>query len=155
MISSSHKKIKQKTCEYTFIFEEALDSIIRLTYFAEEKSLPRRHPSPRGSVRTEVQYVKNPVDKPCSPETQITTLEDCEKARKALAPNNSVKASAEKGIEFPGGCSIWHDFFFFNSMDGRTDGKSFPVCKVVSTPTATPAKATGERMRAAFEWTRA
>ena len=108
------------------------------TYLAEANPFRcRAHPSPRGSVHTLGQYVKNPVDKLCSPETLITTLEECRKAKLALAPDNYLEVVSEQGLNFPGGCSIWRGKFFFNFvLEGKADGVSIPVCKV--TPAAAP-----------------
>ena len=96
-------------------------------------------------------YVKHGIDKACSADSILTTIEECAKAKTILDPTNTDSVGLEKTATMPSGCSIWRGRWFFNSMKGKLDGASEPVCKngttisktaTTSTNTAKPTTAT-------------
>ena len=85
--------------------------------------------------------IQNP-NKACSSDNVLATIEECAKARTALDPTGPALQLEHLTIA-PGGCSRWKGNWFFNSLPGKLDGVSEPVCKTATTtPTTTTTTAT-------------
>ena len=83
-------------------------------------------------MRTAVKYVIQDVDKACSSDTMLASIEECQSAKAELDPTASV-VRKENFSGAPSGCSRWKGLWFFNSATGKLDGASEPVCRVAST----------------------
>ena len=74
-------------------------------------------------------YVINPYDKLCTPETTITTVEDCQAASSFLKLSGTV---IRKSLEnAPYGCFEYENALELNiEVTGKPASDSNPVCKV-------------------------
>ena len=82
-------------------------------------------------IRIPGEYVIQSVNKACTLDTVLTTIDECAKAKAALDPSAS-EVQREDLTTAPSGCSRWNGNWFFNSMTGKLDGASEPVCKAAT-----------------------
>ena len=71
--------------------------------------------------------------KPCTRTTELSSIEECRRAKVALDPSRTGAVEGDNYEGAPRGCSRYDGKWYFNSHAvGKLDGASEPVCKATA-----------------------
>ena len=71
--------------------------------------------------------------KPCTQTTELSSIDECGRAKVALDPSRTGAIKDENIPNAPRGCSRYNGRWYFNShATGELDGASEPVCKATA-----------------------
>ena len=130
-MSTAQTLVRTMAYEYTysmrFSFADCFTSTFRLFTFAILCT------TVDVALRTSGEFAIQHHTKPCTRTYELSSIEECGRAKVALDPSRTRTIKEETIPNAPRGCSRYDGRWYFNShATGKLDGASEPVCKATA-----------------------